>query len=279
MSAPIGRWRCVPLDRGCPGRLMSTLPELDLPVGADWSAWLDDAERIGLVTSAGRRLALPHSLAMAAALERALRRSGSEELGKAPGAGLERLDETEPAQPLARIVDLGSGAGLPGLVIAGVLPGVEVLLVEASRRRVQFLDTWAAALGLGDRVTVWNGRAEVLGREPAHRGRATAVVARGFGPPATAAECAAPLLSVGGVLVVSDPPAGRGSVDRGPLAWEAPRWPPEGLAVLGLQPLERQVAPFSLSVMRKVGTTPERYPRRVGVPAKRPLFGTGAGAR
>lgn len=279
MSEPVAQWRCVPLDRGCSGHLMSTRPDLHLLDGADWDAWLDDAERMGLVTSVGRRLALPHSLAMAAALERALRRSGSEEPCEGSSAGLDKLEETEPAQPLARIVDLGSGAGLPGLVIAGVLPGVEVLLVEASRRRVQFLGTWAATLGLAGRVSVWNGRAEVLGREPAHRGRATAVVARGFGPPATVAECAAPLLSVGGVLVVSDPPAGLGGADRGPLDWEAPRWPPEGLAVLGLQRFERRVSPFSLSVMRKVGATPERYPRRVGVPAKRPLFGAGAGAR
>lgn len=235
-----------------------------------WGAWLDEAERLGLVTPAGRRVALAHSLAMASALERAL-----PELGE-PEARLRETGELRKVTslpPLAKVVDLGSGPGLPGLVVAAALPGVEVLLVEASTRRADFLALWTAALGLGGRVEVWNGRAEVLGREPKARERAAAVTARGFGPPSVVAECAAPLLRLGGVLVVADPPVEPGEGSTAPLLWDENRWPPEALAELGLEPLERRTTPFSLSLLRKARATPERYPRRAGVPAKRPLFG------
>jgi len=242
-----------------------------LPDGGAWSAWLDDAERIGLVTPAGRDLALPHSLAMAEALVRALPSLSSRQ---DPGGDRSSSEGTLPAGPRKRVVDLGSGAGLPGLVIAAVLPETEVILVEASIRRAEFLASWSRELGLGERVKVWNGRAETLGRDPAHRGRAMAVSARGFGQPAVVAECAAPLLSIGGVLVVSDPPAAVDAGDLDPLPWDEARWPSDSLSGLGLEALARQSTPFSLSVIAKVRTTPDRYPRRVGVPAKRPLFGT-----
>ena len=117
-------------------------------------------------------------------------------------------------------------------------------------------------LGCSARVRVVAERAEVVGRDGAHRSTSPLVVARSFGPPAVTAECAAPLLATGGLLVVSEPPGGDGA-----------RWPVAGLALLGAVP-ERvfHTTKGTFQLIRQASPCPERYPRRVGVPAKRPLF-------
>lgn len=158
------------------------------------------------------------------------------------------------------VADLGSGGGVPGLVLAGLWPVCQFVLIDANERRTAFLAEAVETLGLGGRVTVVRERAEVVGREPAHRGQYDGVVARGFGSPPVTAECAAPLLRVGGRLVVSEPPEA------------AARWEPAGLAALGLA-LDRVVeAGARYQVLTQVAMCPERYPRRVGVPGKRPLW-------
>ena len=90
------------------------------------------------------------------------------------------------------------------------------------------------------------------------------VVARSFGAPAVTAECSAPFLATGGIIVVSEPP----DTNQGE------RWPVEGLGELGLRPAGsfRFRDRFSYQILEKIAETPERYPRRVGIPAKRPLF-------
>jgi 16S rRNA (guanine527-N7)-methyltransferase len=157
-----------------------------------------------------------------------------------------------------RGVDLGSGGGVPGLVLAVALPWVHWLLVDSMQRRTTILDEAVVRLGLEDRVTVWCGRAEELGHAPEARYSADLVVARSFGPPAVTAECAAPLLRMGGHLMVSEPPESSGT-----------RWPPVELGELGLEPVGVNLG---VMVMVKVAETPDQYPRRVGIPAKRPLF-------
>jgi len=112
-------------------------------------------------------------------------------------------------------------------------------------------------LELESRAEVWVGRAESFGRAVAARGTFDLVVARGFGPPAVTAECAAPFLQVGGRLAVSDPPGGR-------------PWPPGPLLELGLRPRGAAQGEASIMVLEQVAGCPERFPRRS--PAKRPLF-------
>jgi 16S rRNA (guanine527-N7)-methyltransferase len=111
-------------------------------------------------------------------------------------------------------------------------------------------------------VLVIAERAESVGHVASHRGQWDAVIARSFGAPAVTAECAAPLLVIGGVLVVAEPPSG-----------SADRWPADGLARLGLS-VESLVhtGDATYQVLRQVSECPARFPRRVGVPAKRPLF-------
>ncbi|MGZ4710399.1 MAG: RsmG family class I SAM-dependent methyltransferase, partial [Acidimicrobiales bacterium] len=107
----------------------------------------------------------------------------------------------------ARALDLGSGGGLPGLVLILAWPSTVWCLLDANQRRTDFLTDAVDELGVADRVTVVRGRAEEVAHDPAHRGRFDLVVARSFGKPAVTAECAAGFLVVGGMLVVSEPPS------------------------------------------------------------------------
>jgi 16S rRNA (guanine527-N7)-methyltransferase len=166
-------------------------------------------------------------------------------------------------RPVERCVDLGSGGGLPGLVLAVHLPASSWTLLDAMQRRTAFLREAVDALELADRVHVVTARAEVAGRDRALRGSADLVVARSFGSPAVTAECAAPLLRGGGSLVVSEPPSA---------AREGERWPEDAVAELGLEPAVLITGPPSFVRLRLAHPVDERYPRRTGVPGKRPLW-------
>ena len=163
----------------------------------------------------------------------------------------------------SRILDLGSGGGLPGLVLAQALPGVQFVLLDGNVRRCRFLERSVAELGIEDRVQVALGRAEELARQPDLRGSFDTVVARSFGPPAATAECAAGFLSgPGATLVVSEPPDG-----------SADRWPAEGLLQLGMRPGQLyHVDGVTLQEIDVVAPCDDSVPRRVGVPNKRPRF-------
>lgn len=161
-------------------------------------------------------------------------------------------------------LDLGSGAGLPGLVLALVWPEAQGVLVESSTRRGGHLRECVQHLDIEERVRVVVERAEVLGRAPGDRERYPLVVARSFGAPAVLAECAAPLVAVGGHLVVSEPPL------------EIPdplRWPPAQLHRLGLRCVEhRSSGQAHVVILEKSRAVSDRWPRRAGIPAKRPLW-------
>jgi 16S rRNA (guanine527-N7)-methyltransferase len=113
---------------------------------------------------------------------------------------------------------------------------------------------------LGGRVMVVAERAERVGRGPI-RGTVDLVVARSFGSPSVTAECAAPLLRPNGRLVVAEPPGG-----------EPERWDLVGLAQLGMGIGVSRSEPTAFQVLVQVEPCPDRFPRRVGVPSKRPLF-------
>ncbi len=176
----------------------------------------------------------------------------------------QRLAAEGPSTP--RVIDLGSGGGLPGLVVAEAWPEAVLVLLDASARRTSFLRRAVDRLGLASRVAVLEERAEVAGRQSGLRGGFDVVLARSFGRPAVVAECAAPLLKVGGWLIVSEPPStGEGA------AGEA-RWPAEALQPLGLEATAMVHEGFDYQTLRQSAPCPERFPRRNGVPAKKPLF-------
>jgi len=172
-----------------------------------------------------------------------------------------------------RWMDLGSGGGLPGLVLAQYWPGSGAVLLDAAQRRTSFLTEAVHSLGWEGRVEVVRARAEDAGRDPRFRRGFQVVWARSFGSPPVTAECAAPFLRVDGLLVVSEPPPtpdqppGPGAVES-----DAERWPRDGLAQLGLEPQVTLRGKFGYQVVRQVKACPERFPRRAGVAAKRPLY-------
>jgi 16S rRNA (guanine527-N7)-methyltransferase len=157
------------------------------------------------------------------------------------------------------MVDVGSGAGSPGIPIAVARPQARLVLVEASRRKAAFLGLVAGALRLGN-VDARHARAEDLGRDQAHRGRYDAATARAVAALPVVLELVLPLVRVGGVAVL---PRGRAAAEE--LRAAAP--------VVRALGGDGEVGPGGLIVVRKVRDTPARFPRRPGVPARRPLLG------
>ncbi len=156
----------------------------------------------------------------------------------------------------SELCDLGTGGGLPGLVLAVHLPEVRVTMVEAMHRRALLLRHAIERLRLPNTV-VYDGRAEALARS-ALRESFDVVTARAFAPPAVTAEIGAALLCSGGSLVVSDSPA------RTP-------WPADQLGVLGLrEAVPVTEAGYGFVIARKDRPAEAKFPRRA--PAKRPLW-------
>lgn len=176
------------------------------------------------------------------------------------------IDEHLPGPP-SLVADLGSGGGIPGLVLAAERwPDAEWRLIDASLRRVRFLEWAIGHLGLSGRVAALHARAEDAARDPSLRHRFDCVVARSFAAPPVTAECASPLLRVGGLLVVSDPPP------EAPDSAPASRWPASGIGIVGLEMVDRAAGPPSLVAMRQQELAGDRWPRRAGIPTKRPLY-------
>jgi len=165
--------------------------------------------------------------------------------------------------PPARFLDLGTGAGIPGLVLALEWPAATGTLLDSRARPTAFLTETIEELALSDRLEVVTARAEDAARDPSHRGTYDLVVARGFATPAVTAECAVAFLTEGGRLAVSEPPEG---------PTEA-RWPSEGLAQLSLEgPEIRKTAGATLAILTATTPPNPHWPRKQGRPAKSPLW-------
>jgi len=200
--------------------------------------------------------------ALSAAVERAQRLGF---LGPGPVE-----DHLRHARSLARLVgpapsaflDLGSGGGLPGLVLALDWPTARAVLLDAHQRRGTHLAGACEELGIADRVSVVVDRAEHAAHDPRWRGQFPLVVARAFGPPAVTAECAVGFLAPDGTLVVSEPPGG-----------DPRRWDEEGLRELGLGVPDVVTGDAASAARLRLEHPPaDRWPRRTGVPSRRPLW-------
>ncbi|WP_051062628.1 RsmG family class I SAM-dependent methyltransferase [Ilumatobacter nonamiensis] len=129
------------------------------------------------------------------------------------------------------VIDLGSGGGVPGLVIAHDRPDLAVVLADRRTKRTDFLRRVVSRLGWTDRVSVVTDDVErLIVRMPNHF---DAVVARGFGPPESTLRMASELLDPTGVIVISEPPSGD-------------RWRPDHVADLGLFRLDDGSGPVSV---------------------------------
>ena len=146
------------------------------------------------------------------------------------------------------IVDVGSGGGAPGIPLAAALPDREVTLLEATRRKCDFLDRWTAEL---PNLSVVCGRAE---EQPVDSWGVA--VAKALAPPPVAAEWCLPLVAPGGAAVL----------------YVGPTAQAERVAeVAKLLAAELAESPPGLLVLHKLGPTPPGFPRRLGVARKRPL--------
>jgi len=167
----------------------------------------------------------------------------------------------------AKLVDVGTGAGFPGLPLKIVCPQMQLTLVEATGKKVKFCEHVVEALKLSG-VSVIKARAEEIGRNPAHREKYDWAVARAVAEMPTLAEYLLPLVKRGGHAVAQkgqDAPAetqtAEGAVRR--LGGELEQIVPVELPGI--------VETRYLVIFKKVAATPPAYPRRVGVPAKTPL--------
>ena len=183
--------------------------------------------------------------------------------------GLRPLPDAVPvlrsSRPL-RCADVGSGAGFPGLPLKIILPELQLTLVEATGKKVTFLGHMVHVLSLAD-VQVLQARAEEMGQQPGHRERYDLVVARAVAQMPVLAEYCLPLCRLGGRFVAqkgegahAEAEAARGALERlgGSLG---------EIKAVHLPGLSERY----LVVVEKVAKTPPEYPRRPGVPAKRPL--------
>ena len=125
------------------------------------------------------------------------------------------------------VIDIGTGAGVPGLVVAQERPDLTLVLADRRATRMDALQMGVSGLGWEDRITVLTCDIAELGKHPDHAGQYDAVVCRGFGSPEVTAPLARPLLKNGGTLIVSEPPSPKPS-----------RWTSELLEKTGFGPPE-----------------------------------------
>ena len=163
-------------------------------------------------------------------------------------------------------VDIGSGGGFPGVPLMIAFPGMEGTLIEATGKKAVFLQHLKDTLEL-EGLKILNGRAETLAHDPSLRERFDVVVARSISGMAALAEMTLPFCRVGGLVVAHK---GQNIDDELTASKNA-------ISVLGGALKEvrsvslESLTPRSLVVVEKVSETPERYPRRPGMPSKKPL--------
>jgi len=173
------------------------------------------------------------------------------------------------SHPMAetRLIDVGTGAGFPGLPLKIVCSDLHLTLLEATGKKVRFLKHLCERLEL-DNVTVLHGRAEELGQDPSHREQYDWALARAVAEMPILCEYLLPLVRVGGTCLAQkgeNAPAEVGQAER-------------ALTLLGgrlarLVPIELHGLAETryLVLVEKLAPTPVKYPRRTGVPSKRPL--------
>jgi 16S rRNA (guanine527-N7)-methyltransferase len=167
----------------------------------------------------------------------------------------------------AQVIDVGTGAGYPGIPLKIVCPGMQLTLLESTRKKVTYLEHLASELGLKD-VQAIHARAEQLGQDAAYRERYDWAMARAVAKMPTLVEYLLPLVRVGGATLSQKGQDAPAEVQEA------------GQAISALGGEVRQLVPVELRglaetrylvVVDKVAPTPEQYPRRPGIPDKRPL--------
>ena len=171
------------------------------------------------------------------------------------------------ANPPHRLIDVGTGAGFPGLPLKILYPGMKLTLVESVGKKAMFCEHMVRMLGL-ENVEVIKGRAEEIGQLPAHREKYDWAVARAVANMNVLGEYLLPLVKVGGTMIAQKSESGPAEAQSAEKA----------MKLLGGK--LKQVVPVNLPgvaddrylvLVDKSAATPPRYPRKAGMPAKQPL--------
>jgi len=169
--------------------------------------------------------------------------------------------------PMARVIDVGSGAGFPGIPLKIICPSMHLTVVESVGKKAMFCQHIVNTLGLKG-VEVLQERAEVIGKQEQHRQNYDWALARAVAVMSVLMEYLLPLVKIGGYALAM----------KGETAPAEAHEAEHAIQVLGGH--LRQLVPITLPsvederylvVIDKVAATPEKYPRRVGIPGKRPL--------
>lgn len=166
-----------------------------------------------------------------------------------------------------RVIDVGTGAGFPGLVLKIAEPEIELMLLDSLNKRVNFLKKAGAELGL-DGAEYVHARAEDAGQNSAYRGRFDTVVSRAVANMTTLSEWCLPFLKVGGHFLAL----------KGPLAEDELKNAKRAISILGgeLEEVKEVNIPFTdlahkIIIIKKVRQTPMKYPRKPAIAAKNPI--------
>ncbi len=174
------------------------------------------------------------------------------------------------SQNIRKIIDIGSGAGFPGIPLKIYQPRFDITLLEATRKKVEFMRYVSCRLGFESSLKVIHGRAEEYGRNGEYREKYDLAVSRAVSNLAILAEYCLPFVKIGGIFISQKGREIKGELQKA------------GKAIEVLGGRVREVIPYKLPlregelernlvVIDKMEKTPEDYPRRTGVVAKRPI--------
>ncbi len=170
--------------------------------------------------------------------------------------------------PPARIIDIGTGAGLPGIPLKIVMPAVELTLVESVGKKAAFLQYITGQLNLKD-VEIVNARAEEIGHDKKHREQYDLVLSRAVAALPTLLELTLPFCRTGGIFVAQKQDQAKQEIDRAAKA----------IRVLGgmlREVIDIELPEFAdhrcLIIFSKISPTIDDFPRRAGIPAKNPIL-------
>ncbi|MCC3376776.1 16S rRNA (guanine(527)-N(7))-methyltransferase RsmG [Cohnella sp. REN36] len=172
------------------------------------------------------------------------------------------------AEKAATLADIGSGAGFPSIPLKIAFPSLRIAIVDSLAKRIRFLEAVVAELGLED-VALIHGRAEDVGRLPAHRDRYDIVTARAVARLAGLNELCLPFAKPGGLFIAmkGSDPSEEIAESKYSLGQLKGRFREAKRLSLPIEQSERQ-----LVVIEKTAATPKAYPRKAGIPLKTPLL-------
>ncbi|MBD2255623.1 16S rRNA (guanine(527)-N(7))-methyltransferase RsmG [Nostoc parmelioides] len=167
----------------------------------------------------------------------------------------------------ASVIDIGTGAGFPGVPVAIIAPNSTITLVDSTRKKITFIESILKELGLTNAKTLVS-RAEEIGQQPQHREQYDVALIRAVGTASACAEYTLPLLKLGGLAVIY----------RGTWTEEETASVENAVQQLGgtVELIDNFTTPLTNSVrhclyLRKVAKTPANFPRAVGVPTQKPI--------